>query len=141
MHVSPDDHRYPDMIGPIDIAPRGFVDRGGGGHRGKGPKSFTRSDERIREAVCEALTDDDHVDASHIEVVVQNGEVMLTGTVDDRAQKRRAEDIVERVGGVHDVQNNLRLAGNRAAAGAVGKNETDGKPMSEKRSTKKRSRG
>ena len=32
-------------------------------HRGKGPKGYTRSDERIREHVCEVLSDDHHVDA------------------------------------------------------------------------------
>jgi osmotically-inducible protein OsmY len=99
-----------------------------GGHRGKGPGSYTRSDERIRDSVCEALTDDDHVDATHIEVVVQNGDVILTGVVDDRRQKRVAEDVAMRVGGVHDVQNNLRIdRGNRSATDAVGRNETDKK--------------
>jgi len=80
-----------------------------GPHRGKGPQGFVRSDERVRELVCEALTDDEYVDASHIEVSVKNGEVMLAGTVDDRDAKRRAEDCVERVPGVRDVHNQLRI--------------------------------
>jgi hypothetical protein len=80
-----------------------------GPHRGKGPQGFVRSDERVRELVCEALTDDDEVDATHIEVSVKNGEVMLAGTVDDREQKRLAEDCVERVRGVRDVHNQLRI--------------------------------
>jgi hypothetical protein len=104
-----------------------------GTHRGKGPQGYTRSDERIRENVCEALSDDDHVDASHIEVVVKNGEVILTGTVDDRQQKRLAEDVVERCAGVKDVQNQLRVQGenktigrgNQGSQSAVGKNETE----------------
>lgn len=79
-----------------------------GGHRGKGPANYQRSDERIREMVCEALTDDDRVDATHIEVQVKNGEVTLTGSVDDRQQKRFAEDCVEQVAGIKDVQNQLR---------------------------------
>ena len=33
-------------------------------HRGKGPKGFTRSDERIREDVCQILTD--HHDVSDV---------------------------------------------------------------------------
>jgi osmotically-inducible protein OsmY len=78
-------------------------------HRGKGPQGYVRSDERIRESVCEVLTDDHHVDASGIEVTVKNGEVVLSGTVDDRMQKRRAEDIVENLTGVRDVVNQLRI--------------------------------
>ncbi len=78
-------------------------------HRGKGPVGYTRSDERIRELVCDALTDDHYVDATHIEVTVRNGEVTLAGTVDDRVQKRMAEACVESVGGVKDVHNQLRI--------------------------------
>ncbi len=69
----------------------------GGVHRGKGPMGCTRSDERIRESVCEALSDDDSIDASQIDVTVRGGEVILAGTVDDRQSKRLAEDVVERL--------------------------------------------
>jgi osmotically-inducible protein OsmY len=79
-------------------------------HRGKGPQGYTRSDERIREAVCEALTEDHNVDATHIDVTVRNGEVILAGTVEDRMQKRMAEDTVEQIAGVKDVQNQIRVA-------------------------------
>lgn len=79
------------------------------GHRGKGPAGYTRSDERIRENVCEALADDDRVDASNIEVTVKNGEVILTGTVEDRQSKRMAEECIENLSGVKDVQNQLRV--------------------------------
>ena len=102
-----------------------------GGHRGKGPQGYTRSDDRIKETVCEALHDDDHVDASHIEVVVKNGEVILTGSVEDRRQKRIAEDVIERLPGVKDIQNQLRCGGSTERRGnpnngsAVGKNETE----------------
>jgi hypothetical protein len=85
------------------------------GHRGQGPASYQRSDERIREAVCEALTDDDRVDATDIEVTVRSGEVTLTGTVEERAMKRAAEDCVENVAGVKDVQNMIRVANDRKA--------------------------
>jgi osmotically-inducible protein OsmY len=85
----------------------------GGGMRGKGPSGYTRSDDRIRENVCEALMEDDDVDATHIDVTVKNGEVTLSGTVEDRRQKRMAEDCVENLAGVHDVVNQLRIgAGN-----------------------------
>src|SRR5690606_23118505 len=71
-----------------------------GTYVGRGPKGYRRSDERITEDVCDRLTDDPMVDASDITVQVRDGEVTLTGTVEDRRQKRRAEDIVEDVPGV-----------------------------------------
>jgi len=80
-----------------------------GPHRGRGPKGYQRSDERIREDVNDRLTDDPHVDASDIEVAVQNREVTLSGTVHSRFERRHAEDIAESVTGVVHVQNNLRV--------------------------------
>jgi hypothetical protein len=77
------------------------------GHMGKGPKDYQRSDSRIREDVCDRLSDDDEVDASEIVVTVSNGEVILAGSVTDRYSKRRAEHIAEAVRGVIDVQNQL----------------------------------
>jgi osmotically-inducible protein OsmY len=81
----------------------------GGQHRGRGPKGYTRSDERIRDDVNDRLSDDPYVDASEIEVSVSSCEVTLSGTVDSRDAKRRAEDVVEQVSGVRHVQNNLRV--------------------------------
>jgi osmotically-inducible protein OsmY len=79
-------------------------------HRGRGPKNYTRSDERIAEDVNDRLADDAYIDASDIEVSVSSGEVTLNGTVTERFAKRHAEDIVERVSGVKHVQNNLRVS-------------------------------
>jgi hypothetical protein len=84
-------------------------------YAGRGPKGYTRSDDRIREEISDRLMDDHDVDASEIEVEVKNGEVTLTGTVANRDQKRRAEELVERCHGVSDVTNNLRV--NRQTAG------------------------
>jgi osmotically-inducible protein OsmY len=81
----------------------------GRGFAGRGPKGYQRSDERLREEVSDRLMADDEIDASEIEVQVQDGEVTLTGTVDDRLAKRRAEDCAERVMGVRDVMNQLRV--------------------------------
>ncbi|KQQ79752.1 BON domain-containing protein [Aureimonas sp. Leaf324] len=76
---------------------------------GRGPKGYTRSDERIRDDVNDRLTDDHYIDASDIEVTVKDREVTLAGHVPTRNQKRRAEDLVERISGVSYVQNNLRV--------------------------------
>jgi hypothetical protein len=84
-------------------------------HRGRGPKGYARSDDRIREDVSDRLGDDWLVDATEIEVAVLNGEVTLSGTVDGREQRRRAEDIAESVSGVKHVQNNIRVSGTTTA--------------------------
>ena len=61
------------------------------------------------EDACEALTEDWGVDARQISVSVSNGEVTLDGKVPSRQQKRRAEDCVDDLSGVRNVQNNLRV--------------------------------
>lgn len=80
-----------------------------GHHAGKGPKGYRRSDERIREDVCDRLTEHPEIDAGEIEVSVKDGEVTLTGTADDRQAKRMAEDVAESVSGVKDVHNRLSM--------------------------------
>ncbi|HEY6138813.1 MAG TPA: BON domain-containing protein, partial [Thermoanaerobaculia bacterium] len=62
-------------------------------YRGRGPKNYRRSDQRIMEDVCERLERDDRVDASDLEVNVNEGVVSMTGSVPDREMKRRAEDL------------------------------------------------
>lgn len=76
---------------------------------GRGPKGYTRSDERIREDVSDKLTEHPDLDASEIEVRVAQGEVKLEGSVDSRWAKRLAEDIAESCTGVRDVMNQLRV--------------------------------
>ncbi len=87
----------------------------GGSHQstgrfaGKGPKGYTRSDERIKEQVSEKLEEHGDIDASEITVQVKNGEVTLEGTLSDRSMKRMAEDVAEDCPGVKEVQNRLRV--------------------------------
>lgn len=83
--------------------------QGTGQYRGRGPKGYRRSDDRVREDVCECLTEDDFIDATNIEVLVKDCEVTLTGTVNSREEKRRAEDLIEDLLGVRDVNNTLRV--------------------------------
>lgn len=80
-----------------------------GTHRGKGPKNYRRSDERIKEEINDRLTDEWNVDASDIEVQVFNGEVTLTGFVSDRYQKRKAEEVAESVLGVTQIENRIKV--------------------------------
>jgi hypothetical protein len=76
----------------------------------RGPKNYKRSDERIREDVCERLADHEDIDATEIEVRVEGGEVYLSGSVDTRREKHLAEDVAATVMGVTDVTNGLRVA-------------------------------
>lgn len=96
----------------------GMNDRDRGPHFGKGPKGYKRSDERIREEVSEVIARQGWIDASDVEVKVQNGEVTLTGTIDQRDHKRRLEQMIEDLPGVDDVRNELRVK--RAQLGAGG---------------------
>jgi hypothetical protein len=78
-------------------------------YRGRGPKGYRRSDERIREDVCERLSVDPELDASDIDVTVAAQEVTLSGTVRDNAELQRLEECVWDVRGVRLVQNNVRV--------------------------------
>jgi hypothetical protein len=96
----PPDERH--LVGPIPEPPlRDFS--------GRGPKNYTRAEERIHEDVCDRLTSDPFVDATDIDVRVTGGEITLEGAVRTRDQKRRAEDITASVRGVRDVQNRVRI--------------------------------
>lgn len=79
-------------------------------HRGRGPQGYARSDERIREDVCERLSEHHYIDASQIRVEVNQGVVTLEGSVDDRWQKYQTEDLVDATSGVKDIQNRLNVS-------------------------------
>ncbi|MBX3500490.1 MAG: BON domain-containing protein [Alphaproteobacteria bacterium] len=95
---------YPMGYGAADPA-RGIE----GNFRGVGPKGYRRSDERIRDEVCDRLTEEPSLDASGIEVSVRDGEVTLDGVAESRHDKRLAEDLTEGILGTMHVQNNLRI--------------------------------
>lgn len=75
---------------------------------GVGPKNYRRSDGTIYEEICEVLMQTPEIDATEIDVMVQDGDVTLRGSVQDREARRLAEDLIEHVPGVHDVFNQLR---------------------------------
>jgi hypothetical protein len=78
-------------------------------YAGRGPRGYRRSDERIQEEINEALMRHPDLDASDVEVRVANGEVTLTGVVEDRRAKRLAEDLAEEIWGIDDVRNELKV--------------------------------
>ena len=105
-------------FGDTDAERRRRMDRNvSGAHKGKGPRDYKRSDERILEDVCDRLSDDSFVDASDIDVKVSGSEVVLTGSVESREAKRRAEDLAERISGVTNVQNNLKVKNTNDSSG------------------------
>jgi osmotically-inducible protein OsmY len=109
-------------FGDEDAERRRRMDR----HRGRGPKNYTRSDDRIREDVSDQLTDDPLIDASDIDVNVGNQEVTLSGTVASRNERRLAEEVAEQVSGVKYVQNNLRVKVPIRSSGTSGTSGTFG---------------
>jgi hypothetical protein len=76
---------------------------------GRGPRGYQRSDERIREDVCDRLTQHGQIDAGEVDIQVSDCEVTLTGSVNSREAKRMAEDTAESVAGVREVHNQLRV--------------------------------
>lgn len=84
-------------------------DRSSRNFRGLGPKSYQKSDERLKDDICEVLMDHSEIDASDIDIEVSKGEVTLTGTVNDRWMKYHAEEVIEDLSFVNSVQNNIRV--------------------------------
>jgi osmotically-inducible protein OsmY len=78
-------------------------------HRGKGPRGYHRSDERILEDVNDHLYLDPYIDATDIEVQVDKHQVILSGTVANRDAKRLAEEIADSIPGVENVENRIRV--------------------------------
>jgi hypothetical protein len=100
---------YGDIFGNSP-GPSTYVENGRITHfRGKGPKNYRRPDALILEDINERLGDDYFINASDIEVVVKEGEVILSGYVENKSAKRRAEDLTEHVSGVRHLENRLRV--------------------------------
>ncbi len=113
-------------FGDEDAERRRRQDKRMGQHRGRGPKGYTRSDERIKDDINDRLSDDAFLDASDIEVTVTDGDVILSGTVDTRIDKRRAEDLAEDISGVKNVQNQLRVKQTTTTTASGLRNEYQG---------------
>lgn len=74
------------------------------------PKGYVRSDERVREDLCERLSHSG-LDVSDVSVEVSDGTVTLEGTVPNRATKHAIEDCADDCLGVNDIQNHIRVGG------------------------------
>lgn len=78
-------------------------------HRGHGPKGYRRSDERLREAVCERLLEDPDIDAREITVQVADGVVTLDGHIESRPAKHIVENLVDDCSGVKEIRNLIAI--------------------------------
>ncbi|HEX2140615.1 MAG TPA: BON domain-containing protein [Woeseiaceae bacterium] len=99
----------------------------GEGFKGVGPRNYARSDDRIREDVCDELADDGEIDARDIDIEVRDRVVTLSGTVPERYMKHRAEDIADACRGVRDVENQIRVQrrGEEQESSAAGEGSRD----------------
>ncbi|MBX3387824.1 MAG: BON domain-containing protein [Phycisphaeraceae bacterium] len=76
--------------------------------RGKAPKNYRKSDDRVRDDVSERLVDDGY-DCSEVDVNCKDGIVTLSGECCDRDTKHGMERSASDVHGVKDVDNQLRM--------------------------------
>ena len=126
-NLSQEEDRYAwGRSGWVDRGHPGFERRGPddwrqpGPYSGMGPRGYRRSDSRIFEEVCDRLSQHGRLEASDIEVEVQEGEITLNGSVATRRDKRLAEDLAAGVSGVRDIHNRLRLQDLERARGRFG---------------------
>ena len=84
--------------------------------QGKAPKNYTRSDDRLKDIVCDSLIDHG-CDCSEVEVGVNDGVVNLSGSVHDRGEKHQFEWIAASINGVQDVENRLNVDRSRTDSG------------------------
>lgn len=84
-----------------------------GPYSGLGPVYNDAGDPTGQE-VASRLTQHGQVDASNIEITIDDGEVLLEGTVDSEETKRLAQEALESIGGVKIVQNSLQVQADRS---------------------------
>lgn len=66
-------------------------------------------DRLIGEKAAETLNNDPDIDASDIKIKVKKGTVLLSGTVQSRDDRFRAEMAIETIGGVENIVNIIKL--------------------------------
>jgi hypothetical protein len=96
-------------VNSVRAGQSGVADKDSQSFRGRGPRGYQRTDERLHEVICERLTDDPDIDASEISVRVERGEITLDGEVENRNLKRHVEDVVDEVSWGAPIYNRLRV--------------------------------
>ena len=101
---------------PTEPPSRSWRDRAGEFFSGGQPSQSQRpaprrrgpSDRVLWAVIVERLEDQHRLDLGDVEVIVEDAEVTLNGTVRHKEDKRRIEDVAD-IDGVRHVQNNLRV--------------------------------
>ncbi|WP_105438180.1 BON domain-containing protein [Neorhizobium sp. T25_13] len=75
-----------------------------------GTKGIEEADD-LEERITDAIEELDMIDMASIDVHVEDGTVTLEGAVDDAATSRKIVRRIQRVAGVRQLVNNLRLEG------------------------------
>jgi len=96
--------RYGQDFGQQSFQGYGFGQESARSLAGVGPRNYKRSDERIKEDLCELISANPWLDASNTDVEVKGGVVTLSGTVQDRRDRRVMEDLAEAIPGVREVE-------------------------------------
>jgi hypothetical protein len=118
---SPDDPEYGRRMDagdyrPTEGPPRSWRDRAGAFFSPGAPREDRVSQRRgpsdrvLWAVIVERLEDERRLDLRDVEVIVENREVTLNGTVRRKEDKRRIEDVAD-IDGIRHVQNNLRVRG------------------------------
>jgi osmotically-inducible protein OsmY len=93
--------RQPAALKPIQFGKESF--------RGRGPRNYRPTDDRIRERLCESLTDHAEIDAAQLELEVECGIVKLHGKVRDELMKDRLIAAIQDVYGVVGIVDRVEL--------------------------------
>jgi hypothetical protein len=103
----------------------------------RGPKGWKRTDERLKEDICERLYHTQHIDSSDVTVEVKDGKVMLEGSVPQRGMKHALEDLIDACPGVTDIDNRVRVSqgGSQSQTGQSGSSGTSGSTSGQTGST------
>jgi osmotically-inducible protein OsmY len=80
----------------------------------KHPEVPSLSDEALRKRITDLLAWNSNLDSSKIAVTVQEGVVILDGTVNSYWEKFKAQEIAENVQGVADVDNDISITPTQA---------------------------
>jgi hypothetical protein len=105
------DDRYRSERDEARREPRSWLDRAGdflAGRDDNGRRRRRGPSDRVIWAVIVERLEDERLDLRDVEVLVDEAEVTLNGTVRNKADKRRIEDIAD-LEAVRHVQNNLRV--------------------------------
>lgn len=76
-------------------------------HPGKSPRAVNSADDRLREGIYSALTDEKKLDATDIDIEVEGGIARITGSVPEEEMRSDIENIALGIPGVENVYNYL----------------------------------